>query len=273
MNDKKNKESSTKGNPGQFYWIFAVIIGVLLMLTFFSEGPSAKKVQSSEILEMVEKGDIQEIVIVENMKRAEITLTQSAASKPEYAEKINRPMIGNASAGPHFTYSYLSEDKFAAEVEGWKKINNFDSEVERRSDWGRELLQWIIFLGIMMAVWIFVMRKLSGGGGGTGSQIFSIGKSRAKVFDKEKSTNVTFQDVAGLEGAKEEIKEIVDFLKAPDKYTKLGAKIPKGALLVGPPGTGKTLLAKAVAGEAKVPFFSLSGSDFVEMFVGVGAFY
>ncbi|MFT4659817.1 MAG: ATP-dependent metalloprotease FtsH [Patiriisocius sp.] len=272
MSEENNKKGAAKSNPGQFYWIFAVIIGILLMLTFFSDGSTATTIQKSQIAEMVERGDVKEITIVDNMKMAEITLTQSAVSKVEYKDMIKKPVIGAGSAnGPHFNYSYLSEDQFAADIEEWKQIKDFDSKVIHRSDWGKELLQWVIFLGIMMAVWIFVMRKLSGGGGGAGSQIFSIGKSRAKVFDKEKSTNVTFQDVAGLEGAKEEIKEIVDFLKSPDKYTKLGAKIPKGALLVGPPGTGKTLLAKAVAGEAKVPFFSLSGSDFVEMFVGVGA--
>ena len=137
-------------------------------------------------------------------------------------------------------------------------------------NFGKDILGWVIFFGIMIAVWSFIMRRVSGGGG-PGGQIFNIGKSRAQLFDKGKGTNVTFNDVAGLEGAKEEVQEIVDFLKNPKKYTALGAKIPKGAILVGPPGTGKTLLAKAVAGEAKVPFFSLSGSDFVEMFVGVGA--
>jgi cell division protease FtsH len=138
-------------------------------------------------------------------------------------------------------------------------------------NFGRDILGWIIFFGIMIAVWSFIMRRVSGGGGGAGGQIFNIGKSKAQMFGQGKSTNVTFDNVAGLEEAKEEVKEIVDFLKTPKKYTALGAKIPKGALLVGPPGTGKTLIAKAVAGEAKVPFFSLSGSDFVEMFVGVGA--
>ena len=138
-------------------------------------------------------------------------------------------------------------------------------------NFGKDILGWIIFFGIMIAVWSFIMRRVSGGAGGSGGQLFNIGKSKAQMFGQGKSTNVTFDNVAGLEEAKEEVKEIVDFLKNPKKYTALGAKIPKGALLVGPPGTGKTLIAKAVAGEAKVPFFSLSGSDFVEMFVGVGA--
>ena len=147
----------------------------------------------------------------------------------------------------------------------------FSITYEDRTDWGG-VLSWLLFPAIILVFWLVIMRRMSGGaGGGAGGNIFSIGKSRAKVFEKGKGTNTTFKDVAGLEGAKEEIEEIVDFLKNPKKYTELGAKIPKGALLVGPPGTGKTLLAKAVAGEAKVPFFSLSGSDFVEMFVGVGA--
>jgi cell division protease FtsH len=141
---------------------------------------------------------------------------------------------------------------------------------EPRNAWGEQILMYVIFFALMIGVWMFVMRRLGGGAPG-GGQIFNIGKSRAQLFEKGKGTDVTFKDVAGLEGAKEELQEIVDFLKSPDKYTNLGAKIPKGALLVGPPGTGKTLLAKAVAGEAQVPFFSLSGSDFVEMFVGVGA--
>lgn len=147
---------------------------------------------------------------------------------------------------------------------------NVEYDYESQDNWGREIINWVLFFGVMIAIWFFVMRRL-GGGGGPGGQIFNIGKSRAQVFDGSKTTNVTFNDVAGLEEAKEELQEIVDFLKNPKKYTDLGAKIPKGALLVGPPGTGKTLLAKAVAGEANTPFFSLSGSDFVEMFVGVGA--
>jgi cell division protease FtsH len=148
--------------------------------------------------------------------------------------------------------------------------HNVAYEYETQDNWGREILNWVLFFGIMIAVWMFVMRRI-GGGGGPGGQIFNIGKSRAQVFEGGKSTNITFNDVAGLDEAKEELQEIVDFLKTPKRYTDLGAKIPKGALLVGPPGTGKTLLAKAIAGEANVPFFSLSGSDFVEMFVGVGA--
>ncbi|MBK9699527.1 MAG: ATP-dependent zinc metalloprotease FtsH [Flavobacteriales bacterium] len=163
-----------------------------------------------------------------------------------------------------------SIDAFQAELKKDYDAQKVRYSFKHQDNWGREILQWVLFVGIMIAIWMFVMRRI-GGGGGPGGQIFNIGKSRAQVFEGGKSTNITFNDVAGLDEAKEELQEIVDFLKNPKKYTDLGAKIPKGALLVGPPGTGKTLLAKAIAGEANVPFFSLSGSDFVEMFVGVGA--
>ena len=160
---------------------------------------------------------------------------------------------------------------YLGELQELQEKYGFEYNIKPVNTWGREMLSWVFFLVLMVVVWTFIMRRMSGGGAPGGNQIFSIGKSRAKVFEKGESTNVTFKDVAGVDEAKEELEEIVDFLMHPDKYTKLGAKIPKGALLVGPPGTGKTLLAKAVAGEAEVPFFSLSGSDFVEMFVGVGA--
>ena len=159
---------------------------------------------------------------------------------------------------------------YIEQLHGLEKEGKLTRTYEPVSEWGGQILSWIIFLGLMVVVWMFLMRRLGGGQAG-GGQIFNIGKSKARVFEKGEGTDVTFTNVAGVDGAKEELQEIVDFLKNPDKYTELGAKIPKGALLVGPPGTGKTLLAKAVAGEAQVPFFSLSGSDFVEMFVGVGA--
>src|SRR5690606_18871068 len=165
--------------------------------------------------------------------------------------------------------AFLRETNDTLKSNGKDQIT-YSSETEH--DYMSGILSFLLPILILVALWLFIMRRMSGGsGGGPGGQIFNIGKSRAQVYEKGKTTNVTFKDVAGLEGAKEEIEEIVEFLKNPKKYTELGAKIPKGALLVGPPGTGKTLLAKAVAGEAKVPFFSLSGSDFVEMFVGVGA--
>jgi len=161
-------------------------------------------------------------------------------------------------------------DDYQRDLKELQEAHGFELRYEPPNEWGGQILSWVIFLGLMVVVWMFLMRRLGGGPAG-GGQIFNIGKSKAQVLEKGEGTDVTFKDVAGVDGAKEELHEIVDFLKKPDKYTELGAKIPKGALLVGPPGTGKTLLAKAVAGEAEVPFFSLSGSDFVEMFVGVGA--
>jgi cell division protease FtsH len=173
--------------------------------------------------------------------------------------------------GSDFWFNIPPSEHFIDELHALGPVHNFEVKFQPPNETAQSLLWWLIALGVMIAAWTFIMRRMGGGGGGGGGQIFNIGKSKAQLFEKGKGTNVTFADVAGLEGAKEEVEEIVDFLKHPKKYTELGAKIPKGALLVGPPGTGKTLLAKAVAGEAQVPFFSLSGSDFVEMFVGVGA--
>jgi cell division protease FtsH len=219
---------------------------------------------------MVEAGEVKRIMVI-NKAVAEITLTDEALASEKYKDKVSKPFLGvQVSSGPQFIAQFGDMKMFEEDLERWNNEYGVAYDFETRQEWGRELLQWVLLLGVMIAIWVFVMRKISAGSG-PGGQIFNIGKSRAKIFDKGKGTNVTFNDVAGLEGAKEEIEEIVDFLRNPKKYTELGAKIPKGALLVGPPGTGKTLLAKAVAGEAKVPFFSLSGSDFVEMFVGVGA--
>ena len=185
-------------------------------------------------------------------------------------------VFGGPNNGPHYVFNIPNNESFSsyleeAQKEYSRKNQTLMYDYVEEDNFGKDILGWVIFFGIMIAVWSFIMRRVSGGGGGAGGQIFNIGKSKAQMFGQGKSTNVTFDNVAGLEEAKEEVKEIVDFLKTPKKYTALGAKIPKGALLVGPPGTGKTLIAKAVAGEAKVPFFFLSGSDFVEMFVGVGA--
>jgi cell division protease FtsH len=272
MSDQETKKKGEGQNPGNnsFYWIFAVVAGILLMLTMFGDGGSLQKKNINELKSMVEAGEVKKILVV-NRQFAEISLTDVALDSDKYRSKVSKPLFGMpVSSGPHFITQFGDMENFNSQLMAWSDEYAINYDYELRQEWGRELLQWVLLLGIMIAIWVFVMRKLSGGGG-PGGQIFNIGKSRAKIFDKGKGTNVTFNDVAGLEGAKEEIQEIVDFLKSPQKYTELGAKIPKGALLVGPPGTGKTLLAKAVAGEAQVPFFSLSGSDFVEMFVGVGA--
>ncbi|HKL39971.1 MAG TPA: ATP-dependent zinc metalloprotease FtsH [Cryomorphaceae bacterium] len=283
MSDSKNskdykkigKKKPTPGGsnpkkPFNFYWIYAIIGVVLISLNLFNFNGNMTGISLPEFEEMIKDGEVKRVIIY-NKQLAEVYLTEEALEKEEHSKKIKQPLISGAeNAGPHYKFDIGPADSFQEKLDVWSDEYSFAYDYKTRSEWGKELFTWILFIGIMIAVWMFVMRRI-GGGGGAGGQIFNIGKSKAQLFDKTKGTNVTFNDVAGLEGAKEEIQEIVDFLKNPKKYTQLGAKIPKGALLVGPPGTGKTLLAKAVAGEAQVPFFSLSGSDFVEMFVGVGA--
>jgi cell division protease FtsH len=219
---------------------------------------------------MVVNGEVNEVVIV-NHKLAKVFLNPEALENEPHSKKIKKPSLGMPASGPHYTFEIGSGDVFDADLKTWSKDYNLKYKYTTEEDWFGGILSLLLPILIFVGIWFFIMKRMSGGAGGGGGQIFNIGKSKAQLFDKEKGTNVTFDDVAGLEGAKEEVQEIVDFLKKPQKYTDLGAKIPRGALLVGPPGTGKTLLARAVAGEAKVPFYSLSGSDFVEMFVGVGA--
>lgn len=272
MAENEEKTNPEGKNPGgnSFYWIFAVVAGILLMLTMFGEGGAIQGKTESELAAMVKEGEVKNIMVV-NRLYAEVTLTDAALATEKYKDQVSKPLFGMPmTTGPHFTTQFGDMESFGASLKEWNQDYAITYDYSVRQEWGKEILQWVLLLGVMIAIWVFVMRKLSAGGG-PGGQIFNIGKSKAKIFDKGKGTNTTFDDVAGLEGAKEEVQEIVDFLKHPKKYTDLGAKIPKGALLIGPPGTGKTLLAKAVAGEAQVPFFSLSGSDFVEMFVGVGA--
>lgn len=271
---KQNKDKSPNNpfnqpkKPGSgfnFYWIYAVLIILLLSVNLFQWGGGTRETSEMAFEKMVNEGDVLRVEVV-NKQVAEVWLTKDALK--DSLHKANKV----TAEGPQYQFNIGSIDNFAKDMK--QKINDgpfkFEIKYVERANWGRAALEWIIPLVLIIGIWMFMMRRMGGGGGG-GTQIFNIGKSRAQIFDKDKGTNVTFNDVAGLEGAKEEIQEIVDFLKNPKKYTELGAKIPKGALLVGPPGTGKTLLAKAVAGEAQVPFFSLSGSDFVEMFVGVGA--
>ncbi len=269
-NDNKPNPNKIKINP----WI---IYGGILLLFFFisyvtggSSFQEVAKTSSSKFNTYLENGDIQK-VIVYNKTEAEVYLTAEALKLPSHKavakDMLNRPN----TKGPHYIFDIGNDEIFqkkleTAVAEGKLKDYNFLP----KSNWS-DILMGLLPVLIIVALWIFIMRRMSGGGAGGGGQIFNIGKSKAKLFDEKTDIKTTFKDVAGLEGAKEEIQEIVEFLKNPEKYTNLGGKIPKGALLVGPPGTGKTLLAKAVAGEAKVPFFSLSGSDFVEMFVGVGA--
>ncbi|PCI94766.1 MAG: peptidase M41 [Flavobacteriales bacterium] len=272
---QKNKFSLGGGSkkPSNFYWIYAVIGLGLIALQLVNFGGSSSTISETEFSRMVENNYVEQAIVISNRKEVQVTLTKEALELEEFKNKIKRPLISSAqNRGPHFSFKYFSEDGFYADLKKYANENNLKYDVRTEEDWFGGLFGLLFPIIIIVAIWMFLMKRMSGGAGGGGpGQIFSIGKSKAQLFDKENSTKTTFEDVAGLEGAKEEVQEIVDFLKKPQKYTDLGAKIPRGALLVGPPGTGKTLLARAVAGEAQVPFYSLSGSDFVEMFVGVGA--
>jgi len=270
--DNNNMTKKPKFSP---YWIYGLIGVFLLFLILSNDSGSADKVSFSKFKELVQYNDIKKIEVVTNTKEARIYLKDGADDKDIYKGILNRRsgifMMGD---NPDFSIRYLNLENFENFLNQVKEKEKLDFEIA--SDQQDNTISSFIFsilpFVLIIGVWIFIMRRMSGGGaGGGGGQIFNIGKSKAKLFDEKTDMKTSFKDVAGLEGAKEEVQEIVDFLKNPEKYTSLGGKIPKGALLVGPPGTGKTLLAKAVAGEAKVPFFSLSGSDFVEMFVGVGA--
>ncbi|MGC6403482.1 MAG: ATP-dependent zinc metalloprotease FtsH [Flavobacteriaceae bacterium] len=271
-------ENQKKNTPPKFnaYWIYGIIITLLLGMSLFGGDSGFQNVQKTNISAFeryLNDGDISEVIVI-NKNLAQITLTPEALNKPVHEGTRATNFLGQENLkGPHYQFEVGNLELFQLKLEKAEK-NNVAFRYEFRTIENRWLDVLMSFLPIIIivAVWIFLMRRMSGGAaGGAGGQIFNIGKSKAKLFDQNTNVKTTFMDVAGLEGAKEEVQEIVDFLKNPKKYTVLGGKIPKGALLVGPPGTGKTLLAKAVAGEAKVPFFSLSGSDFVEMFVGVGA--
>lgn len=272
------KESNTNPKKPRFssWWIYGLIAVLLIGFQFFGSGnlSSTKKTTTSELQEYLRNGDIEKILIITNTRQAKVFLTNEALQKDVHKDVKDQPFALSPSASPQYVLDYGDLQNFENEIKDLKTENNLDTIVDydTESNYLGDFLIGILPFVLIIGIWIYLMRRMSGGGGGgAGGQIFNIGKSKAKLFDEKTDTRTSFKDVAGLEGAKEEVEEIVEFLKNPDKYTSLGGKIPKGALLVGPPGTGKTLLAKAVAGEAKVPFFSLSGSDFVEMFVGVGA--
>ena len=271
-NSKKDTNSNMPKFKFNSYWIYAAIFLLIMAFQFFSSGDLAtKSISKNEFNEILRENDISKIVILNN-NLAQIFIKEEAQNKERYKKMINSAFYSKGSS--LFEYNFGDLQNFENNIENSRQSSNldFDLKNENRTSFLDTILSFLPFI-ILIAVWLFFMRRMSGGGGGAGGggQIFSIGKSKAKLFDKDTKVKTTFENVAGLEGAKEEVQEIVDFLKNPQKYTSLGGKIPKGAILVGPPGTGKTLLAKAVAGEADVPFFSLSGSDFVEMFVGVGA--
>jgi len=267
--NKPLKEFKFKFN---FYWVYGVIFALILGYQFFNSSDLVtSKLSENEFNEILKDNDISKIVIV-NEDLAHIFIKDNALEKEKYGKQINNPLYNKKN--PLYIYDFGDLQNFENQLNVQKQEFNldFDRDNAKQTNIWDGIFMWLPFIFII-AIWIYIMKRMSGGagGGGPGGQIFNIGKSKAKLFDQDQKVQTSFKDVAGLEGAKEEVQEIVDFLKNPEKYTKLGGKIPKGALLVGPPGTGKTLLAKAVAGEAKVPFFSLSGSDFVEMFVGVGA--
>ena len=269
-----------KKNNFSIYWIYALIGVSIIAFQLYSGQTETTKVDQDQLLTIADStfAGVDQVTII---NRASPDASAEFNLNKEGVKKILDSKIEDLSEIKETLKKSEEKDKTKVlfEIENLDpsilaedlKKQNIQVKYDKRTDYFGTILGYLLPFVIIIAIWIFVMRRMSGGGGGAGGQIFNIGKSKAKVYENGKTTNVNFSDVAGLEGAKEEIVEIVEFLKNPSKYTELGAKIPKGALLVGPPGTGKTLLAKAVAGEAKVPFFSLSGSDFVEMFVGVGA--
>lgn len=273
--NKNSGKPKATGKPPKFnsYWIFLGIILLFLGINFFGESfGEPKTISPAKFETYLADGDVEKLEILHH-KTAQVFLTKEAKDKEAHKKTETKEFIPTTGT-PDYTFELGDLQNFENRIDEIIAENNLDTVVQYKSPpnfWG-DLLPFLIPLGLFFLIWIFIMRRMAGGaGGGPGGQIFNIGKSKAKLFDQKNDIKVTFKDVAGLEGAKEEVEEVVDFLKYPEKYTSLGGKIPKGVMLVGPPGTGKTLLAKAVAGEAHVPFFSLSGSDFVEMFVGVGA--
>jgi cell division protease FtsH len=273
---KKSFKNPTNLDPKKFkfkiYWIYAVIFVFFLGLQFINTDVTKPTNFKDFNNKMLQQGKVEKITII-NKEKVFIYIKKEFLSEEEFKNVSKQPIGESLNRGPHYFFEIGSVETFNQDLKDAQKDLDYEDKIsptyETKKDILGDILGWILPLVFFIAVWLFIMKRMGGGAGG-GSQIFSIGKTKGKLVDKA-NIKVTFKDVAGLEGAKEEISEIVDFLKKPEKYTKLGGKIPRGAMLIGPPGTGKTLLAKAVAGEAKVPFFSLSGSDFVEMFVGVGA--
>ena len=276
---KTDKNGKPSGKPKfNAYWIYGAVAVSILGFQLIFSGSGIKEITWQRLeREMIKSRDVEKIVVV-NKEKAEIYIKPDLLASDKYSDVNSHGFGGIPNSGPHFSYTIPSVEVFNSNIaEAQEKYGYNESEIisvryETRKNILGDLLGWILPLALLVGVWLFIFRRMSGGAGGGGAgSIFSVGKSKAQLFDKESHVKVDFSDVAGLEEAKMEVRELVDFLKNPKKYTDLGGKIPKGALLIGLPGTGKTLLAKAVAGEANVPFFSISGSDFVEMFVGVGA--
>ncbi|MBE9584915.1 ATP-dependent zinc metalloprotease FtsH [Mucilaginibacter sp. JRF] len=276
-----NKKITPKPPKFNLMWLYAVVIIALLVVPTILDNSQGKRIAYKRFeTQMLKQHDVDKVEVYKSgeLVYADVFIKQASLNKPEYADvKKDKRSISIGSNGPQYTFTDASYESLKQSITAAEKDIPDEQKTPivfvQHENWlSNSLFQFIIMGVLLVAIWMFIMRRMSGGaGGGPGGQIFNIGKSKATLFDKEAQVTVTFNDVAGLEEAKQEVMEIVDFLKNPKKYTNLGGKIPKGALLVGSPGTGKTLLAKAVAGEAQVPFFSLSGSDFVEMFVGVGA--
>lgn len=277
-----SNNSPRKGPRFSIYWVWGAIAAILIGFNLFgSFSPDAKEIDKLQFTNtMLANGDVESFVIVPNKNLVKVTIKQDSLIKPLYKNLLSKSGPFNTKAadkGPQFQFFVTKPEEFEKELRDFYVSNPNIKQVNYKSkpegDWLAPILNFVLPLLIIVLIWVLLMRKMGGGaGGGAGpGGIFNIGKSKATLFDKGTKVTITFNDVAGLDEAKVEVMEIVDFLKNPKKYTALGGKIPKGALLIGPPGTGKTLLAKAMAGEAQVPFFSMSGSDFVELFVGVGA--
>ncbi|MFO7828484.1 MAG: ATP-dependent zinc metalloprotease FtsH [Bacteroidales bacterium] len=277
-NNNNSSNSNNKGNKPKFniYWVYGLIALVFIGVQLFSFSPGPKEITMQEFeRDMLKNGDVEKIEVV-NKEKANIYIKEDRLNDARYKDLFDNSFSNVSQEGPHFYFTIGSVEYFERWIkdaqEEYLDGDYIEISYKTQPNYMRDIIGWLLPIFIILAIWIFIFRRMSKGGGpGGGGNIFSVGKSKAQLFDKESNIKIDFKDVAGLEEAKIEVREIVDFLKKPKKYTDLGGKIPKGVLLVGPPGTGKTLLAKAVAGEANVPFFSMSGSDFVEMFVGVGA--
>lgn len=274
-NDANNNQEDKKplGPKFNYYWIYGIIAVILLGINLWGVTNTAQELKWSKFERIVKKGDIEKLEII-NKEIAYVYIKKDALEDEEYND-VSQTKLRYTNPGPHYIFNIGDVAVFHEKLDNLQKdvadSDKLYADYRTKRNWMGDVLGWVIPIAIIVIIWIFIMRRVGAGGAGPGAQIFNIGKSKATLFDRDQKVNVTFKDVAGLDEAKEEVMEVVDFLKNPKKYTALGGKIPKGVLLVGPPGTGKTLLAKAVAGEAAVPFFTISGSDFVEMFVGVGA--
>ncbi len=279
MSNQGSEKKPDKNTKPRFNtnWIFAILALSVILFQLFYGGKTVEKTTTSEIKSMITNRDIEKVVVV-NKEEAEIYLKKEALESGRYPKQAKPGTgFGYSMPKPNYTYNIGDISNFepfileAQKSAGYKETELIYPDYVTRKNYVGDILSWLLFPALLIVLWLFLMKRMSGGGAGGAGGIFNVGKSRAQIFDKDTNVKLNFSDVAGLEEAKTEVMEIVDFLKNPKKYTQLGGKIPKGALLIGPPGTGKTMLAKAVAGEANVPFFSISGSDFVEMFVGVGA--